>query len=138
MENTVTVTRAVEVPRQFLLDMLCTAAEGGANYWAAFSVPKGEDPGNYSKVHITETEPSEQPLLVPDGIVDEAAMLEGVRRLLQRDFTNPADWAAPHQSYTENLWRALCADDGADAGMLDADDADILMQVAAFGCLVYG
>lgn len=127
---------ALSVSAQFLRDVLCTAVEGGSNYWATFQTLEtfaGKHCPEYQKVRIHETEDV-------DGeatpiTVDLAFLAEGVRRMVARDFTSDKSHAMP---YSKSAGEVLIAVVNDDAGNVDADLADLILQCACFGHIIYG
>lgn len=129
-----TITIELPVSDQFCRDVLCTAVEGGSNYWASFTVldsHQGENGSEYQRVQASDEE-------ADDGktwIVGLDELREGMRRLVHQDYSNKASWATPSASYSAAMVAALRDDD---AGQVDANLADIIFQLAAFGHIVYG
>lgn len=129
-----TITIELPVSDQFCRDVLCTAVEGGSNYWASFTVLDTYQDGNireYQRVQARDEE-------ADDGttwIVGLDELREGMRRLVHQDYSNKASHATPHPQYSAAMVAALR---DADAGQIDANLADIIFQLAAFGHLVYG
>lgn len=116
---TLTYTITQEVAHQLLVDLLVTAAEGGSNYWASFSRAPGEA-HDYTAVTLTEHDAhGDAPPLVRR--VDAADLLAGLQALTVAKFPSAA----------QHLRDAL-AEDG------DAITADVVLQLAVFGDLIYG
>jgi coenzyme F420-reducing hydrogenase gamma subunit len=125
---------------QFLADVLTCAVEGGINYWASVSDyrwydPTFEDgggtaehvdgvPNAYATVHETESDGTVSGLIgvdqVATAIRDILNGKEGIR-------INDADVALIREANRDN-----------DAGEIDAGIADMIVQVAMFGEVVYG
>lgn len=108
--------------KQFLEDIMVTAIEGGINYWA--KVTTGDLPEGY--VWIREREDSGEPLgRIPFSLLD----LElGITRVGLSDFqvgTDLRSWILTGSA--EN-----------DAGDIDVDAADVIVQAAIFGEIIYG
>ena len=116
---------------QFLTDVLTTAVEGGINYWAqvtsyTWNTEVVADRG----VTITDVEDSGATVRVTvasiatalgkftRGTAEEAAALVGV-----------------HPSYVSQIRTANRENDG---GEIDAEYADMIVQVAALGEVIYG
>jgi len=133
------VTLTLEPSAQFLRDVLCTAAEGGSNYWAAFRTLErhdGEHGPERQRVRVFEMGDDDEAQSQHDIGLPELA--EGVRRMLAGDMTEKADHANPAAQYRAALFAALISEPGGDAGQIDADLADLILQAAALGRIVYG
>ena len=130
------ITTTFEISDQFVRDVLCTAIEGGSNYWAQFENARTVQ-GNYvaevSELDVCEygDESTEQ----SRHRIDTDKIREGMRRLLARDFNIEASHGHAAQRYTWTLQRTILEND---AGMIDADDADVILQLACFGHIIYG
>lgn len=139
------VSIQLRIADDFLRDVLSIAIEGGVNYWArvkvlesvktlgAAVVPESVK-GSYDEpvtVLLIEKEPS-----TAEGVLEKRVGLPELRaacvRLLERKEPTKG---LPHQRYGDNLFTAIAADDACN---IDADDADVLVQLAAFGEVVYG
>ena len=106
---------------QLIDDTLCTALEGGINYWADSATPDAWPEGvTYASDAVTKgaalviavNEDDDNP-----GVhLDRAAMVRGIRRYCKEFHTTPA-----------NL----------DDDPVDASGADAIVQYAVFGELVY-
>jgi hypothetical protein len=124
---------------QFLRDVLCTAVEGGSNYWADFITTETVQ-GTYVTEHqrVTVRECGDEDTIVSEKSVGLPELREGVRRVLQGDMTDKADHAQVSPDLRAGLYKALISEDGGDAGQVDANLADCIMQAAALGRIVYG
>lgn len=122
---------------QFMRDVLATACEGGSNYWARFKALetfKGEYGDEWQRVRVTDIEEAKT------GVheVGFAELLEGMRRIVAGDMTSKESHANVHASHRAALFEALISEDGGDAGKVDANLADLVLQAAALGRIVYG
>lgn len=108
---------------QFLADVLTTAVEGGTGYWAAIGGYKFEPASEAQAFFHIEDEPDRQPEFV--GL---DAIAKGIGRVLDPEFKVRAD-------IREQV--ALGSREN-DAGEIDADGADVIVQAAIFGEIVYG
>lgn len=111
---------------EFLDDVITTAVEGGTGYWAVVHAYKWVDlkPGEVYAV-IEEIEDPQAP---GRHRIDADLIARGIGRVLYPGFRIRADLC--------ELIRA--ADREADAGLIDADGADVIVQAALFGEIVYG
>ncbi|AEY69512.1 hypothetical protein AH2_0001 [Burkholderia phage vB_BceS_AH2] len=124
---------------QFLRDVLCTAIEGGSNYWARFvglEHHDGEHGPEWERVRVKEYGDDDKAQSVRE--VGLAELAEGVRRVIAGDMTDKAEHANVHAAYRAALFAALIAEPGGNAGDVDANLADIVLQAAALGRIVYG
>lgn len=112
------VKLAFTVPRNLLVGLLVSAAEGGSNYWATISVPPGQRSSNYDRIHVKDVEADKEPF---EGIVTADDMVRGLQHLAMAKF--PA--AGKH------LGDALSQNG-------DAITADVVLQMAIFGEVLYG
>jgi hypothetical protein len=121
----VKITVEVEVSEEFLLDIICTAAEGGINYWAveARNVKRGGRDGlDYLSFEVRPEEEKTWHLVNP------AIIGQGIQLILSgkvKISSQIAGWI--QQGVTEQ-----------DAGIIDADCADCIVQAGVFGEIVYG
>lgn len=119
----------LQVSDQFLRDVLCTAAEGGSNYWANFRAIKnhqGEHGAEWETVRITDHGEGEG--TQERKVIGLPELREGVRVMLERG--KCAD------RYKSALLECIVADD---AGNCDAELADLVLQSTFFnGDVVYG
>ena len=115
------VTFPVTVRRQLLLDLLCTAVEGGSGYWAEFSEAERTPDLDYLSVRVTELEASSSDKPRVNRIVKAEELATGLARLSQATF--------------ETAWQHL-ADALSENG--DAITADVVLQMTVLGELVYG
>ncbi|MGN7104887.1 hypothetical protein ACTHR6_24965 [Ralstonia holmesii] len=126
----------LEVSDQFLWDVLCTAVEGGSNYWAQFKTLEryeGEHGPEHARVRVTEYGDADSAVSRKEiGLTDLA---EGMRRIMTRTMDKPEDHANVHSSHSGALLVAVVEDD---AGQVDGELADLILQAAMFGHIVYG
>jgi hypothetical protein len=109
----------VPVSRQLLMDLLCTAVEGGSNYWAAFRSIERTTDLDYLRVRVIELEAS------GDQRVDRVVAAEDLRLGLERLA------AATFASAGKHFGDAICENG-------DAITADVVLQMTVFGDVVYG
>lgn len=119
----------LEVSDQLLRDTLCTAAEGGSNYWADFkctAMHRTEHGAEWEQAQVTDNGDG-------DGTQETKTiglheLREGMRIMLERG--KCAD------QYKGHLLQAIINDD---AGYIDAEVADLVLQAVFFdGEVVYG
>lgn len=127
---------------RFLRDIITTAIEGGIGYWSQCSqyqwidehedgrvyVPVGERVGDDARavVHVLNDDESGY---VEDGLViDIEVVARGLRLIIDGG-------AGVHDRIRGNV---RTADRENDAGYIDADDADVIVQAGLLGEVVYG
>lgn len=111
---------------QFLDDIICTAVEGGINYWGYVSHYTWSDDSETSvKVHDFMEEDS-VPVLVNRESIENA-----IKKISKMD--TPIEYL--HPSIRTEIYKAYLDND---AGDIDAGLADIIVQVSMFGKVVYG
>lgn len=113
-EATVTITRTIAP--EFIDDVITTACEGGINYWAN-SLSR-----TLNHIRIVESEDARTHNLTVRTLVNAMhVIINGMVRIN----------SATRAEITEGVFNN-------DAGMIDAQGADAIVQVAVFGELVYG
>lgn len=120
------ITVHLPLTDSFCADVLCAALEGGIGYWAcAEAINRTEDAErDYVSATLVDAEDDDNWRYV----VDYAAIRRGIRRLLSPGFNvSNAIMLATMQAVRED-----------DAGYIDADCADCIVQAACFHELVYG
>lgn len=117
------ISISVPVSDQLCADVLCTALEGGIGYWAeADDIVSGE--GVYHRVTLTDAEGDDD----WSHILDNDAIRRGIEQALHPDFAvDSAIRGAIFEGVVQN-----------DAGYIDAIAADVIVQAACFGEIVYG
>lgn len=122
-----TVVLNIPVSRQTLRDLLCTAVEGGSNYWAEFRDCERTDDLDYIRVRVVEKEAStDKPR--KNVYVTAEDLASGLERLA-KVVTNE-DTAHQFSAAGQHFAAAL--------GDHDATTADVVLQMAVFGDVVYG
>lgn len=131
---------------QFLADIICTAIEGGTNYWATTLAYRwmdretGEDlPPKEVYAVIADSEEMEdyrrgeqvsrQEFIEKIGKrIDIEVIATGIRKVQSKDFR-----------INGTLLECIrVGDKEDDAGLIDADGADVIVQAALFGEIVFG
>lgn len=123
---------------QFLTDVIITAAEGGIQYWAVIlsykwhlpNLPGGTGepgPGGNAAASL-KFRADEDDADIHTVTISDVARALGVI----------ADLSRPLRLHSTDRARIAEASRENDGGQIDADDADVIIQVAAFGNVVYG
>lgn len=135
------VTLSLTISRQFLRDVLCTAVEGGSNYWADFekaAFENGEYVPEYIGITVIESGDEGRTPKSPRYRVGLGEMASGMVRLIQggmHDAGQSPGTGDCAPSYRAELMHAILVDD---AGHVDADLADLVLQAATLKCIRYG
>lgn len=133
-QPTFTITIPITLTTEFLSDILTTAFDadfGGCWYWAEPYAKKGDDDpwhidadGNtWLSVTVAEKEASGDRRKAKR--VDHAMLVQGIKKLFEPGIL---PGRGDIRSAVQNL----------DAGHIDADAADVLVQLGFFGTTVYG
>lgn len=113
----------VELDDEFLKDVLITALEGGIGYWSACSEYKPD--AGYAVIH--ELNDDETAYDGPPVVVNIETILLGIKRILERPMVGK-----PHHEWISNGVR------NNDAGDIDSECADLIVQAALFDEVRYG
>ena len=125
------INRRIEISDELIEDILCTAFEGGITYWA--DNISCEDNKDMKKVsgwkheYLTKTKKKDAVMYIhtSDGRdekfpITKKSIIDALQKM-----------DSPEYKYTKALNRILNE-------QYDADDADIVVQTACFGEVVYG
>lgn len=146
MSKTRTAERA-----QFLADVLTTAVEGGIGYWSRVTAYRWQAPDlGYSDGREGTPEVADAEVTIleveEEGAPEHTVTLDTIAKglgLIRAAKHDPAasEW---YEGTTipflgESTRRAVVAADRAnDAGEIDSSRADVILQVALFGKVIYG
>ena len=127
--DTTVINYSVPISDELIEDILCSAFEGGITYWANnVSCHNREDMkkvGGWKHEYLTKTKLKDAKLIIHTIEGGQVAFRKkSIIDALQKMDT-------PEYKYTKALNRIL-------NGQWDADDADIVVQTACFGEVVYG
>jgi hypothetical protein len=114
---------------EFLSDVLITAVEGGINYWASVSEYKPQN--NPSSVRVHEFDEDTGEYIEPGVLITTKEIGAVVKRIM-----DPDDDIKYVDNHTRSIVFQGAMED--DAGEIDADIADAIMQIAVLGEIVYG
>lgn len=117
----------IPVPREMLRDLLCTAVEGGSNYWADFSAAVRTEGLDYLRVKVTEQEPSRDDTPRVNRYIDADDLAIGIQRLAKAAIADDGKFPAAGKHLGDVL-----SENG------DATTADVVLQMTIFGELIYG
>lgn len=134
------ITTTKEITREQVANLLCSAFEGGSNYWyrievfhapSSFQFNSGADlgePAGYFKQIDYPLNPDGY-LTVSDYHADPSMMVK--RRLNYNSIKRGLQLMAESKEYAHH-WRDLIVEDG------DQVTADVFLQFCLFGEVVYG
>ena len=128
MENNaffVNITKSVKVTAEDIDDIMCSALEGGINYWCCKAEVVGDYLGEYPSVQISRG----GTLKLHDAEEDE------VYELTLEKFLNGIELAIQHNYFAEYGW---CNGNELDTCQVDAEVADCIIQLALFDDVIFG
>ncbi len=114
-----TIHVAIELDQEFLRDVLSTAICGGITYWADIT----EHTEDYCEIA-----PKEDSIDFEQQALSTAHIAIGIRKAMER-----TPGCAMH--IRRRITQAVQYQD---AGCIDAGDADVIVQLAILGSIVYG
>tara|TARA_Y100001938_G_scaffold149417_1_gene236142 strand:+ start:3445 stop:3837 length:393 start_codon:yes stop_codon:yes gene_type:complete len=124
------INRRIEISDELIEYILCSAFEGGITYWANnISCKDNKDMkkvGGWKHEYLTKTKLKDAVMYIHES---ETGEKHPITKKSIIDALQKMD--APEYKYTKALNRLLY-------GGWDASDADILVQTACFGEVVYG
>ena len=126
-------TVEVPIPLEFLNDILCTAFEGGINYWC----------GSANLMRGTrETAVTDADTYTPDGFEYELFDAHDGKSYSEKkeDFPNyvPLTLQSLRKGLALYFLRGNPYGEVLDAGNYDAAEADLVVQLSVFGEIIYG
>lgn len=130
------VSVEVELSPQFLADVLTTAVEGGITYWATLAQvyrAKDGDPLPLDDLSVYGVDVHEED---DGGHVHRAVTLDTVHTGIHRIVSGSVEIAPSLRHVIAGA--VLGYGEGPDAGDIDADAADVIVQAGLFGEVVYG
>lgn len=119
------ITKKIQVTEEDIDDIMCTALEGGITYWARAAKVVGEYLGEYGheqiarggKLIIVDAEDGEKYELTREKL------LRGIQLAVEQEYYEDYEWY-----YDGKL----------DTCMIDAEVADVIVQLALFDEVVFG
>ena len=123
------INHRIEISDEMIENILCSAFEGGITYWAENVSCKDNDDmkkiGGWKHEYLTKTKKKDAVMFIHTIIGGKAKITKkSVIDALQK-------MDNPKYRHTKALKRIL-------DGQWDADDADIVVQTACFGKVVFG
>ena len=124
------INRRIEISDELIEHVLCSAFEGGIVYWAnnisCEDNKDMEEVGGWKHEYLTKTKKKDAVMYIHESETGEKYPItkKSIIDALQKMDT-------PEYKYTKALNRLLNGD-------WDSDDADIVVQTACFGEVVYG
>lgn len=137
--------------KQFYFDVFVTACEGGINYWARVRkyhwMNRDENTGKhisddidgfYAVVEDAEAYGEVEDACFPKSKIDKEIIRKGVCRIIN-GCVKREDGTHERLRIAEDIRSRICeASAQNDAGMLDAEDADCIVQVGLLGEIMFG
>nr|BAR34021.1 hypothetical protein [uncultured Mediterranean phage uvMED] len=126
--NKINIT--IEIKDELIEDILCTAFEGGITYWAnQLSIKDKKDAKKvkcYKHEYLTKTKKKDAVMYIHDMFDDQKYSItkKSIINALER-------MSKPENCYTKAFRRILDE-------TYDAYDADVVVQTACFGKVIYG
>lgn len=111
---------------EFLQDIMTTAVEGGINYWASLAVVRRDVEKNVMAFLCRDVEDSTDPW----HQINEDEIEKALDKICE--CSSPIAIGEQYRDMIRKAYRTL------DAGLIDADLADIIVQIAAYDELVFG
>lgn len=120
------LTITMEIKHEVLAGLLVTAVEGGSNYWAQFESIERDSELNILKVTVVDRDESTSNVMTP------SLMLAGLEHLANRiSEEGKHSWSLKPSSAARHFCDAI-QENG------DASTADVVLQMALFGEVLYG
>lgn len=126
MENYfVSIERKINVTQQDIDDIMVTALEGGITYWCDKATVVGEYLGEYASEQISRG----GALILHDAeenyeyVLNIDNFLEGLQQAIEEHWFEDYEWYD---------------DKELDTGNVDAEVADVIIQLALFGDIIFG
>tara|TARA_B100000424_G_C22926044_1_gene492723 strand:- start:653 stop:1054 length:402 start_codon:yes stop_codon:yes gene_type:complete len=127
----------VELSVQDMIDLLCTAFEGGVNYWVTSILGEGGDTGKLPEGR-TKIEHEYEWLAVGGSLKIGYDDEERLYRYLDQDKLQKGLQQWIYRNSVQVYYDGARRDTALDLGNIDAGDADEIVQFALFGKLVFG
>ena len=119
------IKNTIQVTEQDIDDIVCTALEGGINYWACAARVVGEYLGEWGHEQIARG----GKLIIVDSEEDEEyeltreKLLHGIQLAVEQEYYKEYDWYY---------------DGKIDTCQIDAEVADVIIQLALFDDVIFG
>ena len=127
----------VELSVQDMMDLLCTAFEGGVNYWVASVLGIGGDASKLPEGRMQIEH--EYEWLAVGGTLEVTISGEDKTVLyLTQDFLQKGLQKWIYRNVAQVYYDGARRDTALDLSIIDASDADEIVQFALFGKLVFG
>jgi len=131
----------LSLPDDFLHSIFVTAMEGGVTWWEVlnwkWATPDGKDELRefFAQVEVREDAPTPTlPIVFPDHprrvYVHHRTILKGLQRVMDREGSIKI-----HETLRGEIAASIVT---GDAGQIDAEQADIILQAALFNEIVFG
>lgn len=121
----INIATELTVTQEDIDDIMCTALEGGINYWCRKAKVVGEYLGEYGSEQIARG----GKLILDDMVEDQEY------ELTREDILKGIKMAVEHGYYKDYGW---CDGHYLDTCNVDANVADVIVQLALFEDVIYG
>ena len=139
--DTIKLDLRLNLPADFLHSVFTTAVEGGVTWWDVlnykWATPEGKDELQEFFAHVDVHEGAPLPIATPlDSdrprrvYVRRSTILKGIQRVMDRE-----GGIKIHETLRGEIAAAIVT---GDAGQIDAEQADIILQAALFNEIVFG
>ncbi len=125
MEYTISVERKIKVTEQDIDDIITTAFEGGITYWCCKAEVVGDYLGEFASEQISRGGTVRLYDSVEDAVYDLTLenFMEGLTKAIEDNWYDEYGWYDGNSIDTCNV---------------DADVADVIIQLALFDDVIYG
>lgn len=121
---------------EFLADIITTAIEGGIGYWSQCSQYQWVDDDGRIRVVVGERRPNEGARATIEDIEDDQREYHVTPSVIQNGLRAIVDGKV---QVNDRIRQSIAEGDAeSDAGQMDADDADVIVQAGLFGEVRYG
>jgi hypothetical protein len=127
------IALSFDIPAQELGWILCTAIEGGSNYWAQYK--NAEVSKDYGHTSVQVIEYGDEVEAVSQKTIKAADLVRGIKRIVTQDMNIRESHGHVHESYSVTLCRWLISPK---TEYIDSELADLILQATMFGHIKYG
>lgn len=131
-----TINISIELSDQFLRDVLSTACWYGSGYWAGFKDVESHKGEIYDEVKgVTVLELADEDETISEHTIDLNKIALAIQNIIGRNFNSEESHAQCAVGYSAAMLKAAVTNE---SGEVDADLADLVLQMACFGHIIYG
>lgn len=124
-EFNITVTKNIKVTQEDIDDIMCSALEGGINYWCRKAEVVGDYLGEYASEQISRGGKLKlyDDVEDTDYVLELSDVLNGITKAISEGYYSKYGWYDGNEIDTCNV---------------DANVADVIIQLAIFDDVIYG